>query len=422
MKEKLERISFLNKNSSVLFATFAGYIKGERLHANGMVSPMLSFFLPKVGDFSLLIQPHPGSDRINPILEVYRKNHKMKETIISALLYLPLYLLCRIQNNDNTHISFKLRDFFSVIFVGFTRRNKFDLFIGLESVNALAGIILRKLGKVKMVVYYVSDYSPKRFGNRMFNVVYNWLDRFCIEHADFTWDVSPHMKEARLKDGILYKDSERILHVPNGLFSSQIDSIPISKRIPESIVYMGLLHNDQHGVDVALEAFKLVNNKKPGATFHIVGGTNRDSKTFMRMVKDLGLENSVIFYGFVPPNQKMSSIIRKCYIGIATYIADRNSRNRYGDSGKIRQYLGCGLPVVATTIQWYTKYVIEKGAGIGAKETPEDFARAIIKLFEDQGLYKRCSEKAVELSRNNTWENSYANAIDQMQRLIFAQK
>lgn len=416
MDDKFKKNDILNKDSSVLFATFAVYVKGKRLPSNGMIEPILSFFLPKVKDFTLLIQPHPSSDRISPIIETYEKNSKIKETIISPFLYFPLYLLCKMQNSDNTHVSFKLRDFFSVLFIGFTSGKKFDFIIGLESINALAGIMLKKLGRVRTVIYYVSDYSPKRYGNILLNTVYLWLDRFCIEHADFTWDVSPSMKEARLKEGIISKDSNRILHVPNGLFDSQIASLPISKRIQDSIVYMGLLNLDQ-GADLALKAFKLVLEKKPGATFHVIGGTNRDSNPFMEMVKDLGVEDSVISYGFIPPNKKMSSIINKCCIGVATYRSDRNPRNRYGDSGKIRQYLACGLPIVATTLQWYTRYAIEKGAGIGVRETPEDFARAIMKLFDDKEFYKSCSEKAVELSRDNTWENIYAKAFLTMQKL-----
>jgi len=416
MKKGFTQNTFVYKNISVFFATFAVYINGKRIPSNGMIEPILSFFLPKVQRFTLLIQPHPSSDRISPILELYEKNRKVKETIISPFLYLPLYLLCKIQNSDNTHISFKLRDLLSVLHVGFALKKRHDIFIGFESINAIAGIILRKLRRVDKVVYYVSDYSPERFRNKLFNGIYLWLDKFCIEHADFIWDVSPAIKEARKKAGILQKDSSKILHVPNGLFNSQINPLPISKRTPESIVYMGLLNPDQHGVELALKAFKLVLEKKPRATFHIIGGTNRNSNPFMQMVKDLGIEKSVIAHGFIPPNKTMSSIINKCYVGVATYRTDKDPRNKYGDSGKIRQYLACGLPIVATTIQWYTKYAIAKGAGIGVNETPEDFTRAIVKLFDDKELYRRCSKKAVELSRNNTWEDSYGKAFLAMRK------
>lgn len=408
----------VNKNTSVLFATFAVYVNGRALAANGMIEPMLSFFLPKVHTFTLLIQPHPSSDRISPIIKEYNGKIISKEWAISPWWYVPLYLLCKAQNTDDTHLSFKLRDFFSVLYCGIVSPKKYDLFIGLECVNAAAGVLLRSLGRVNRVIYYVSDYASKRFTNPVLNKLYLWLDKFCIERADFTWDVSPAMKQARLQTGILRKDLKRILHVPNGLFESQVDPLPIAKRKPHSIVYMGLLNPDQHGVDLALKAFVIILKKYPDATFHVIGGTNRDENPFMGMVRDLGIEKLVISYGFVPPNEEMSRIVRTCRIGVATYRSDRNPRNRYGDSGKIKQYLGCGLPIVATTIQWYTKHAIEQGAGIGADETPKDFAKAILRLFEDKKLYARCSKKALELSRENTWENSYASAFRSMEKLL----
>lgn len=416
MESKFQENKIINKNSSVFIATFSHYEKGKRLPTNGMVEPLLSFFLPKVRTVLLLDQPHLVSDTINPIVEVYRREELKRKFYIPGFLYFPIYLLCRMPSKSSTRISYKLRDFFSVLFVALTRKERFDFFIGLESINTFAGIFLRMIGRVNTVIYYVSDYSPARFGKTLFNTLYLWLDQFCVKHADFTWDVSPAMKEARIKEGILQKDSKKILHVPNGLFDSQIDPLPISKRIPESIAYMGLLNRDQ-GIDLALKAFKLVHEKKPDAKFHIIGGANRGSKLLTEMIKDLDIEESVIFHGFVPPNEKMSSIIGKCYIGIAAYKANINPRNRYGDSGKIRQYLGCGLPIVATTMQWYTRHAIEKGAGIGVAETPEDFAKAILKLFDDKELYKRCSEKAIELSKGNTWENNYSKAFLKMQEL-----
>lgn len=412
MKNKFSENIILNESTSVLFATFAVYIKGKRLPSNGMIEPILSFFLPKVKDFTLLIQPHPGSDRISPILKVYEENRKIKEIVIPPIFYFPLYVLCKLKNNDDTHVSFKLRDFLSVLFVGFLTKDKFDLFIGLDSINTIAGILLKKLGRISKVVYYLSDYSPNRFGNFIFNAVYLRLDRFCVKHSDFTWDVSPSMKEGRVRLGMINeKDTRKIIHVPNGLFASQINPLAVTKRIPESIVYMGLLHNDQHGIDLGLEAFKLVLKKKHNATLHIIGGSNRDLKPFSQSLKDLGIEKSVILHGFISPNEKMSNIVNKCYVGIATYRSDRNPRNQYGDSGKIRQYLACGLPIVATTIQWYTKYAIESGAGIGVNETPEDFAKAIITLFEKKELYASCSKVATELGKKNTWENSYKDAF-----------
>lgn len=404
----------INKKPSVFIATFSLYDKLKRLPANGMVEPMLSFFVPRVKNLVLLDEPHPESPIINPIVELYKGGKLKKKFTISSLIYLPIYLFCKIPSTKKTRISYKLRDFFLTFFVAYSSNEKYDLFVGFEAINALAGIILKKLGKVKLVVYYVSDYSPTWFGETLFNAIYLRLDRFCVRHADFTWDVSPMMKEGRLKAGLQKKYLERVLNVQNGLFPVQIGSVPVEKRTRDSIVYMGVFDREM-GIDVALAAFKLVLLKHPHATFHIIGGTKEGVGRVKKIATDFGIENSTFFYGFLPPDKTMVDIIKYCSIGVAPYLTEKKSRRKFGDPGKIRQYLGCGLPIVTTDFVWYGRYAVDKGAGIIVKDDPKDLADGICTLLENKDLYKRCSNNAIKLSKNNTWEKTYSGALEAMQ-------
>src|SRR3989344_1991767 len=327
-----------NKYSSIFIATFSQYEKGKRMPRNGMIEPILSFFLPKVKNLLLLDQPHPVSDSIDPIVEIYRDNKLNRKFQIYSFLYLPIYLFCKIKSRSRTRISFKLRDFFSVIFAAFIGERKYDLFIGLEAINLLAGLFLKKIGKVKTVIYYVSDYSPTRFGKTLFNFIYLFLDRFCVRHADFTWDVSPAMKKGRMEAGLPEQDMKRVLHVPNGLFPSQIKSLPASKRVTNSLVYMGALY-PEFGPDLAIEALKEVIEQIPDATLRVVGGGNGLAR-LKNLVKKLNLEKSVALYGFVQDNSEMAKIVRNSYLGLAPYRAGGTSSRWYGwygDAGKNRQ-------------------------------------------------------------------------------------
>lgn len=385
---------------------------------NGMVEPMLSFFLPKVKNLLLLDQPHPISDTINPLIEKYQNANSIKKYSLSEFLYFPIYLYCLMERKGLTRISYKLRDFFSVIFIALTQKENYDLFIGLEAINVLAGIILRKMGKVKTVVYYVSDYSPNRFsqfGKKLLNRLYLWFDRFCVLHADFTWDVSPAMKKGRIKAGISAHEMSKVLHVPNGLFPSQIKSLPISKRIPNSLVYLGTLEPD-FGVELAIRAFKEVKRKNPKAMLRIIGG-GKELPIFKRLVRKLKLEKSVIFYGFVEDNNEVARIVRTSYIGLAPYRAFPESLRWYGDAGKIRQYLASGLPVVTTYIPPLGRDIVGRGAGIMTKDTVESFSNGIMRLLSDHALYSKLAEAAVKISKNNTWENVYLKALRDMENL-----
>lgn len=405
----------LNSDSSVFFATFAPYENNKRLPTNGMVEPILSFLLPKVKKLLIIIQPHPGSDRIAPMVEIYEKNRLKKHYTISALYYFPIYLICRMQNTVKTHISFKLRDLFSVLITGFSQKNRYDFFIGLEGINVLGGIILKRLGKVRTVIYYVSDYSPMRFGNSLFNTFYLWLDRFCATNSDFVWDVSAAMQPARIKAGLDSKKSAPNIHVPNGLFPTQISPLAINKRIPYSLVFLGTL-GFENGPDLAIESLLLIKNKYPKVKLHIVGGGRENLNRLKSLVKKLQLKDSVVFYGFVVNNDEMAGIIRKCYIAVAPYRVIKNSVRWYADATKIRQYIASGLPVVTTKVPPLGREIVRKGAGLLIEDSKEDFAFASMKLFADTTLYSRLAEKAIDLSKGNTWENIYKKAFKDMEK------
>jgi len=407
----------LNSSSSVFFVTFAPYENNKRLPTNGMVEPMLSFFLPKVKKLLIIIQPHPGSDRIAPIVDVYEKNRLEEHSTISALYYFPIYLICKLQNTVKTHISFKLRDLFSVIFTGLRQKSMYNYFIGLECINTLGGLILKKLGKVKTVIYYVSDYSPARFGNTYLNSLYLWLDRFCATNADFIWGVSSAMQPARINSGLDPKKSAPNLHVPNGLFSTQISPLAISKRIPYSLVFLGTL-GFENGPDLAIESMLLIKKKYPKAKLHIIGGGKENLSRLRNLVEKLQLKDSIIFYGFVVDNDEMAGIIRKCYVAVAPYRALKDSVRWYADATKIRQYLASGLPVITTKVPPFGREVVKQGAGLLIEDTREDLSFAAMKLFSDTALYSKLAKKATDLSKNNTWENIYTKAFKDMEKYV----
>lgn len=402
-----------NIYSSLFIATFSRYEKGQRLPTNGFVEPFLSFFLPKVKSITLLDGPHPISDIINPIIENYNHGALKKRYMLSQFIYFPIYLFCKTPSKKTTRLSYKIRDFFAVLFLGIRANQRYDLFIGLEGVYALGGIVLRKLGKVRTVVYYVSDYAPQRFGKTLFNRLYIMLDRFCVMHSDFTWDVSPAMQKARIEGGLHKKYFHKVIHVPNGLFPFQIKSLPLSQRMPNSLVYMGILDPDM-GPDFAIKAMSEVTKKIKNAKLHIIGGVLQDVLRLQKIAAKLQLEKNVIFYGFINDNEKMAQLVQSCMVGLAPYRSFPDSFRWWGDAGKIRQYIASGLPVVTTHVPPLGHYIVEKEAGIMRNDTIKDFSDGIIQLLSDKKLYEKLAKNAEYISKKNTWENSYGDALRKM--------
>lgn len=399
------------KTNSILFVTFSIRNKG-RTSINGMIEPMVRFFTPKSERFVLIEQPHPGSDTVIPFFEVYKKGKLSKKStnFISSKILSPIL---KLNNNNRTQVSFKIRDFLSVFEFILKDNQKFDLFIGLESVNALAGIILRKFGRVSKVVYYVSDYSPSRYRINFINNLYLSLDRFAATHSDFVWDVSKAMLPARIKAGLNPEKVAPVIHVPNGLYSEQINYLPTSKIIPNSLVFVGTL-GKINGPDVAIEALKIVSKTIPDAKLHIYGDGEPDISRIKDLTEKLNLTEKVIFHGFISDQVQLSKETKRYAIALAPYLAVHGSPRWWADATKIRLYLAAGLPVITTKVPPLGKEVEEAQAGIITKDTAEDTAKAILKLLKDNKLYELMKKNAIAKAKDNTWENTYREALKKM--------
>lgn len=403
----------LNKESRILIATFSPWKNGKRLPTNGMVEPLVNFFSGRFADVYLLDQPHPGSDILVPRIEVY-KNGKLKRVKSSSFLISMLSPLLAAQNVSATQISFKLRDFLSVIDLVIGQKLKIDLFIGFESVNAIAGIFLKKIGCIKKVVYYVSDFSPKRYKSKWFNRFYLFLDKTAARYSDATWNVSDAMAKARKKLGYDMKIFSPQILAPNAFFKKEIKFLPLEKTKPFSIIYAGTL-GLENGPDLAIQIMPQIIKNIPSASLTIAGGGRpEDEKLLKDLIQKLRLEKNINFVGFVPTNKDLYSLVRKHRLLVAPYKAIPESVRWYADAVKIRMALACGLPVVTTQVPPNGKLAENAGAGVITKDNPIDLANNVIKIFLDEKRYLKMRKSAILVAKENTWQNSYTNALKKM--------
>ena len=272
-----------------------------------MIEPLLSFFTPRSLTIDLIDGPHPGSTTVLTKFETYKKKNLSTSFSYIARLLSPFL---SIQNQNGTQTFFKLRDFLSVFECVLKTRKHYDIFIGLESIYTLAGIVLKKIGLTRTVVYYVSDYSPKRYQQKSLNDFYLWLDRFCCYNADYIWDVSPAMMPARISAGLVKKRAKPCIVVPNGLFPNQISILPQNKLEKNSLVFAGTF-GDENGTLLAIEAMTIVQKNIPDATLHFYGGNKHLEKQLQKKAEMLGVQESVIFHGFIPDAATLSETIKK---------------------------------------------------------------------------------------------------------------
>jgi len=295
------------------------------------------------------------------------------------------------------------RDFFAN-FWWFLRKPRSQLFIGVDNVNATCGILLKWLGKTDRVVFYVIDYTRRRFKNPLLNRIYHWADAFSVRFSDEIWNISPRIAEVRAREqGV---DPSRNKVVPNGVDLSIIPGAP-SRREHDLVMMAHLI--PEKGVQTAIAALPAVRAALPDARLIIIGDGPYRSH-LERLSEELGVEGAVIFYGLLGREEMYRRLV-ECGVGLAPYTRDPDSITYFADPGKPKEYLACGLPVITTDVPSIAQEIRDIPLGAVAPFEPEGLAEAILALLADASFYRRCVANAAEYARRFQWSEIFDRAL-----------
>ncbi len=166
-----------------------------------------------------------------------------------------------------------------------------------------------------------------------------------------------------------------------------------------------------NGFNMALKDNHLKNKIK----LHIIGFGN-EKENLKKIVKDLEIENDVIFYGRIP-----NDVIYKYYessdIFIMSSIVDSHGYQE-GFPVVILEAMSYGLPIIATNIAGVREILIHEYNGlIVEQKNALDIYEAIIKMVNDHELLVRISSNCLKEKNKYSWNtitNKYQQIFDQL--------
>lgn len=284
-------------------------------------------------------------------------------------------------------------------------KRRFHVFVGSDGRNALAGLILRELGFVKIVVYLSHSYGE--FSNPLTNIVVHWLDRYCARSADFVWNLSRRLTKIREKQGV---SNERNVWVPVGIHHDEIQS-PVSP--PESnqtgkLVFVGVLSPGK-GVELIVRALPIILRSVPKIELTIIGeGPLRER--LEETCSKLGLQDHIKFLGYMQYDRLMR-LLPKHHVGLAVYEPRADSTTLTTDPLKPKLYMACGLPVVITDFPETALEIKQNEAGLVIQYDSDELAVGVVRLLTDVKLFRKCSRNAIKLARRYEWSKIFDKAF-----------
>lgn len=303
-----------------------------------------------------------------------------------------------------------IKDFIYTLAWTLSTKEKYDIYFGINNLNALCGLVLKKLGRVNKVIYYTIDLYPERFPNKFINYIYHLLDKICVQYSDETWNVSPYLAKYREKKGMQGDAFSHQVTVPIGIWYDEVKRVPNSKVKPTKIAYVGHL-KAFYGVDLAIRALPQVKKKVLGAYLDIIGGGEQQEE-LEALAMQLGVEKSVNFFGW-KEKKEAEGLIADAAVGLApfnTLIIDEKVKN--GDPAKIKDYLALGLPIVMTDASLNSGSIEKLRCGLVIKDYDAKlYAEAIIKLLESKKLREEYRTNALAFGRQFDWNALFSKNI-----------
>lgn len=306
-----------------------------------------------------------------------------------------------------------IKDFIYSIYWVLKTGQTYDFYFGMNNLNALAGLVLKKLGRVKKVVYYTIDLYPQRFSSKIINWIYHKLDNLCVKFCDETWNVSTFMVQWRAGRGMTGNNYSRQFTVPIGIWFDDMKRVPLNKIKKTKIVYIGHLMPFRGG-DLIIKSLPLIIKKVPKVRLEIVGG-GQQLKELKQLAEKLKIKQHIKFHGFVRNDKKAEKLISDGSVGLAPYstkVTDDQIKN--SDPAKIKYYLALGLPVVTTNATLHAKSIDKARCGIVMDYTPESLANAVIKFLTNEKLLKEYRRNALQYVKQFDWNNIFSKNISRL--------
>lgn len=286
---------------------------------------------------------------------------------------------------------------------------RFDLSVGIGGINAVICLLLKKIGLTKRVIFYVIDFVPNRFENKLLNRIYHLLDKWAVIYSDSVWNLSEVMAGEREKYGLDQKYRHKQITVPVGT-NPATKPIAFEKLKRFTAAHMGNLTKKQ-GVQLIIKVIPDIIRKFPKFHLDIIGSGEYELQ-LKKLVKKLKVEKYITFFGYIKTQEQVEEMLSHCAFGIAPYEDTPDNFVRYTDPGKVKAYLSAGLPVIITKVPRIAYDLQKKESGLAVSYNQNELTNAILKFLADDNLLKTQRANVLTYAKRFSWNKIFTQALN----------
>lgn len=284
---------------------------------------------------------------------------------------------------------------------------------GFNNLAAYRGLLRRKRGKTKKVYYWAVDFVPERFGKGLATRAYMHIDRVVSTRADMRVELSEAAMSGRREYlNITKSQAAPCIVAPMGAWLDRTPKVDTSAWSKKKIVYLGHLVERQ-GVATLIKALAILDKKHEGIKAEIVG-SGPEIENLRNLAQKLGLNSKIIFHGFVKDHNDVESILATGTVAVAPYVKDKKSFTQYADPGKLKAYLGAGLPIVLTDVPPNATELQQAGVAKVVSDSPEAVAKGIEEFLSNQADWEKAHRLVLKYAQQFDWNHILSKTLSKL--------
>ena len=290
---------------------------------------------------------------------------------------------------------FNLRLFFVLLF------KRCDVLVSNDLDTLLANYMASKFKRKCELVYDSHEYFtevPELVNRPKVQKFWLRIERFIFPKLTKIYTVNHSI--AKIYSDLYNKDIKVVRNIsqqwtPDTIVSKEELGIPSDKKL---IIIQGAGINVDRGAEEAVDAMQHID-----AVLMIVGDGDVVSQLKDR-VKELQLENRVLFFGKRPFNEMMQFTYH-ADIGL-TLDKATNPNYKFSLPNKVFDYMHAGTPVVATDIKEVANVINTHKIGVVMPEfNKQILAKTINKVLNEPELLSQMKECCKVAAKTENWEN-----------------
>lgn len=294
-------------------------------------------------------------------------------------------------------------------------RHKIDVFF-FPAVYSYFPIYNR--AKIVVTIHdLIADHHPELvFPNKKLKFFWKLKQNAAVRQADLILTVSEYSK-SRIAEFFRLKDS-RLRVITEGA-RADFKMLPKDAAIRETLSRYGLNENEKFllyvggisphkNLGTLIEAFALINPNEPELKLVLVGDYKDDPffsayPSLKKQIAELGLENKIIFTGFVPDEELAR------FYNAAEMLVFPSLEEGFGLPAM--EAMACGAPVAASDCSSLPEVLGAAGRFFDPRDA-QNMAAAIEEILSNENLRNSMKETGLKRAENFQWKKAAAQTLE----------